>query len=106
EATPHGSVIDETFRRAGEQRVTQVFVQFVELAIVKGREEIGITIVDQFSAIESERSGLVSVPLKDSVEVTAYLQWHAHRPRPRSVDDLLEALRSSAAAAGCRVPSL
>lgn len=103
DATPHGTVIEETFRRAGETRETQIFVHFVELALGMVSEEIGITILDQFSAIGCEQRGLASVPLKDSVEVTAYMQWHGHRPRPRAVDELLEMLRSSAKASGCRV---
>jgi|SRR5690606_6367968 len=102
-STPHGMVIEETFRRAGETRETHVFVHFVELALAMVAEEIGITILDQFSAMECERTGLVSIPLQDSVEVTAYMQWHGYRPRPRAVDELLEALRDSAAAAGCRI---
>lgn len=102
-STPHGTVIEETYRRAGETRQTQVFVHFVELALSMVAEGIGVAILDQFSAIECERSGLVSIPLRDSVEVTAYLQWHRHRPRPRAVDELLETLRESAKASGCRI---
>lgn len=102
-STPHGMVIDETYRRAGESRETQIFVHFVELAMAMVVEGIGITILDQFSAIECERNGLASIPLKDSVDVTAYMQWHRYRPRPRAVDELLGELRGSAEASGCRV---
>jgi DNA-binding transcriptional LysR family regulator len=90
--TPHGRLIDETYRRAGVTRETSVFVHFVEAAIGFVSEGIGVAIVDEFSAIDCQQAGLRSVPLENSVKVLAYVQWHKHRPRARAADELIDAL--------------
>ncbi|HWK67240.1 MAG TPA: LysR family transcriptional regulator [Rhizobiaceae bacterium] len=90
--TPHGRYIDATYARAGVARRTDVFVHFVEAAISFVCEDIGVSIIDQFSAMDCERTGLVAVPLEASVDIPAYVHWYRFRPRPRATDELIEAL--------------
>lgn len=90
--TPHGRYIDATYAKAGVVRRTDIFVHFVEAAISFVSEDIGVSIIDQFSAMDCERTGLVAIPLEGSVEIPAYVHWYRFRPRPRAADELIEAL--------------
>lgn len=94
--TPHGKYIDATYARAGVERKIDVFVHFVEAAISFVAEEIGVSIVDEFSAMDCERMGLVAVPVEDSVEIPAYLYWCRFRPRSTAVEELIDTLKSLA----------
>jgi DNA-binding transcriptional LysR family regulator len=98
--TTHGKYIDATYARANVERRTDVYIHFVEAAISFVSENIGVTIIDQYSALECERMGLVAVPIKDSVEVPAYLYWSRFRPRSRATDELIEQLSAVASANG------
>lgn len=97
--TPHGRYIDATYARAGVERRTDIFVHFVEAAISFVSEEIGISVIDQFSAMDCERMGLVAVPMENSVEIPAYVHWYGFRPRPKATDELIEALMEIAGSA-------
>lgn len=92
--TPHGRYIDATYARAGVERKIDVFVHFVEAAISFVAEEIGVSLVDEFSAMDCERMGLVAIPVEDSVEIPAYLHWCRFRPRSKATDELIETLTS------------
>lgn len=98
--TPHGRYIDATYARAGVGRKTDIFVHFVEAAISFVSENIGVSVIDQFSAIDCERMGLVAVPVEDSVEIPAYVHWYRFRPRPRATEELIAALVDVAGAVG------
>ncbi len=104
--TTHGQYIDATYARANIERRTDVFIHFVEAAISFVSENIGVTIIDQYSALDCERMGLVAVPVKDSVDVPAYLYWSRFRPRPRAVDELLERLTAAARASGIETENI
>jgi DNA-binding transcriptional LysR family regulator len=97
--TPHGRYIDATYARAGVARRTDIFVHFVEAAISFVSEDIGVSIIDQFSAMDCERMGLVAIPLENSLEIPAYVHWYRFRPRPRAAVELIEALVEIAASA-------
>ena len=101
-ATTHGLHIDETFRRWGVVRETSVFVHFVEAALSFVAEGIGITILDAFSAMDCTSSGLVAIPIENSVTVSAYVHSCLLRPRPLAADKLIAELRAIAADAGMR----
>lgn len=90
--TPHGRYIDATYARAGVSRKTDVFVHFVEAAISFVCEDIGVAVIDQFSAMDCERMGLAAIPIENSVEIPAYVHWYRFRPRPKATDELIEAL--------------
>lgn len=96
--TPHGRYIDATYARAGVERKTDIFVHFVEAAISFVSEEIGVSVIDQFSAMDCERMGLVAIPMEDSVEIPAFVHWYRFRPRPRATDELIDALAELAGA--------
>lgn len=101
-ATTHGLHIDETFRRWGVVRQTSVFVHFVEAALSFVAEGIGITILDAFSAMDCTSSGLVAIPIDNSVTISAYVHSCLLRPRPLAADKLIAELRAIAADAGMR----
>ena len=100
-ATTHGLHIDETFRRWGVVRETSVFVHFVEAALSFVTEGIGITILDAFSAMDCTSSGLVAIPIENSVTISAYVHSCRLRPRPVAADALIAELRAIAVDA-CR----
>ncbi|CAN7655746.1 LysR family transcriptional regulator [Neorhizobium sp. LjRoot104] len=95
-ATTHGLHIDETFRRWGVVRETSVFVHFVEAALSFVTEGIGITILDAFSAMDCTSSGLVAIPIENSVTISAYVHSCRLRPRPVAADALIAELRAIA----------
>lgn len=90
--TTHGMYIDETFARDGVERKTVVYIHFVEAALAYVREGIGIAIIDQFSAIECESSGLVSIPLEKSVEIPMFMYHYKFKPKSLAVDELADGL--------------
>lgn len=90
--TTHGRYIDATYARANVERKTHVYVHFVEAALSFVAENIGVAILDPYSVLDCERSGLVARPLKDSVDVPAYLYWSKFRPRSKATDELAAAL--------------
>jgi DNA-binding transcriptional LysR family regulator len=90
--TPHGRYIDATYARAGVSRKTDIFVHFVEAAISFVCEDIGISVIDEFSAMDCDRMGLVAIPIEDSVEIQAYVHWCRFRPHAKAADELIEAL--------------
>lgn len=94
--TTHGLYIDETYRRWGVARNTAVYVHFVEAALSFVAERIGITILDAFSAIDCAATGLVAIPIENSVSISAYVHTCRLRPRPLAVDSLIAALRDIA----------
>lgn len=98
--TPHGRYIDATYARAGVSRKTDVFVHFVEAAISFVYENIGVSIIDEFSAMDCERMELVAIPVEDSVEIPAYVHWCRFRPRPKATDELVQALTGVARSRG------
>jgi DNA-binding transcriptional LysR family regulator len=99
-ATTHGLHIDETFHRWGVVRETSVFVHFVDAALSFVVEGIGITILDAFSAIDCTASGLVAIPIENSVAISAYVHSCRLRPRPPAADVLIAELRAVAACVG------
>lgn len=98
--TTHGFYIDETYRRCGVTRTTQVYVHFVEAALSFVAERIGVTILDAFSAIDCTAAGLVAIPVENSVSISAYVHTSRLRPRPAAVDSMIAALRDVALAEG------
>lgn len=98
--TPHGNYIDATYSKCGVTRKTDVFIHFVEAAISFVSEKIGITIVDEFSAMDCERMGLIAIPVENSVEIPAYVHSCKFRPRPKAVDELIGALTNIAVTRG------
>lgn len=98
-ATTHGLLIDETFKRTGAVRRTDVYVHFVEAALAFVSERIGIAILDGFSALDCGTQGLAAVPIADSATVSAYVHTYRLRPCQSAVDSLIVALREAAAAA-------
>lgn len=96
--TTHGLFIDETFKRAGVTRRTDVYIHFVEAALAFVNEGIGITILDGFSAMACSTQGLVAIPVANSVTVSAYVHTYRLRPRQAAVDKLIAALREAATA--------
>ena len=99
-ATTHGLYIDETFRRWGVTRETSVFVHFVEAALSFVTAGIGITILDAFSVMDCASSGLVAIPIENSVTISAYVHSCRLRPRPLATDALIAELRAIAATTG------
>lgn len=97
--TTHGFYIDETYRRFGVSRETAVYVHFVEAALAFVAEGIGVAVLDAFSAIDCRTSGLVAVPIDNSVTISAYVHVCRLRPRPAAVDGLIGALRDVAGSA-------
>ena len=96
--TTHGLFIDETYQRCGAVRSTAIYVHFVEAALSFVAERIGVTILDAFSAIDCATSGLAAVPIENSVSISAYVYTSRLRPRPKTVDSLIAALRTAALA--------
>jgi DNA-binding transcriptional LysR family regulator len=92
--TPHGRYIDATYARAGVTRKIDVFVHFVEAAISFVAENIGVSLIDEFSAMDCERMGLIAIPVDDSVEIPAYVHWCRFRPRSKATDELIQTLTS------------
>jgi DNA-binding transcriptional LysR family regulator len=95
--TPHGQLIEAAYQRAGATREIAVFVRFVESALSFVNEGIGITIVDEFAAMHCGQQGLVAIPFKGSPVVPVYVHWCKFRPRARSVDEFVKALKKARA---------
>lgn len=95
--TPHGRYIDATYARAGVERKTHVYVHFVEAAISFVAENIGVAVIDEFSAIDCDKMGLVAIPVENSVEIPAYVHWCRFRPRSRATDELIRTLIAATA---------
>lgn len=92
--TPHGRLIEAVYQRAGVAREIAVFVRFVESALSFVAEGIGITIVDEFAAMDCRQQGLVAIPLKGSPSIPVYVHWCKFRPRARSVEQFVQALKT------------
>ncbi|MCJ0765904.1 LysR family transcriptional regulator [Variovorax terrae] len=88
----HGRFIEATYKKSGASRNVKIFVRFVESAISLVSEGLGLALIDEFSAIGCGPLGLVAVPLEDSVDIPVYVYWSKSRPRPRSVEEFIEAL--------------
>jgi len=98
--TPHGRYIDATYARSGVTRKTDVYVHFVEAALSFVQEDIGIAVIDAFSAMDCDRMDLAAVPVENSVDIPAYVHWCRFRPRPRTVDELTRILSDIAESRG------
>ena len=102
--TPHGRYIDATFAKAGVSRKTDIYVHFVDAAISFVHENIGVSIIDAFSAMDCDQKNLATVPLENSVEIPAYVHWCRFRPRPKAVDELIHTLSDIATESGISTP--
>jgi DNA-binding transcriptional LysR family regulator len=93
--TPHGQLIEASYQRAKAVRHVKVYVRFVESALSFVAEGIGITIVDEFAAIDCASQGLVAIPLKGSPPIPVYVHWCKFRPRARNVEEFIAAIRTA-----------
>lgn len=93
--TPHGQLIEKAWQRARATREIAIFVRFVEAALSFVQEGMGVTVVDEFSAMDCDKHGLVAIPLRGSPVIPAYVHWCKFRPRARRVDDFIAALKAA-----------
>lgn len=95
--TPHGALIESMFVNRGLQRHIKVCVRSTETAISFVQERIGISVIDDFGALECERRGLVVVRMRTSPSVPVYVHWCRYRPRSRLVKEFVGAMKATLA---------
>jgi DNA-binding transcriptional LysR family regulator len=80
--SPHGRAIAEMSARAKTTLSVTTQVRFAETACAFVARGLGISIVDEQTAIDSGFSGIVHVPLRDAISLPIVL--HRSRTTPRS----------------------
>jgi DNA-binding transcriptional LysR family regulator len=93
--TPHGQLIEASYQRAKAARHVNVYVRFVESALSFVAEGIGVTIVDEFAALDCAAQGLVAIPFQPTPSIPVYVHWCKFRPRARKVDEFIAAIQAA-----------
>ncbi len=89
--TPHGQVISDLFKRAGVELKVSTYVRFAETACAFVRQQLGIALVDEFTARGIDTAFLQAKPIDLPAALPLFLN-RAHYAVRSAVSDAFEAL--------------